>query len=166
MRTAKTHLHHIARRYRARWPTLARAGLFCLVGLSGLVVDMGAFLGLSAAGVDHRTARALSFWPAVTWTWFGNRRVTFADRRTGAAPTPQWARFACAAGLGAAINIGAYLTLTALVPWFGAHRAVALLAGVACGASINFTLASKVVFPAPNPKRAHPRAPTRAAPTS
>ena len=57
---------HLARLYRARWPKPARAMLFCLVGASGLTVDVVVFVALGALGLDHRLARALSFWPAVT----------------------------------------------------------------------------------------------------
>ena len=145
-RAERDYLRHLAKLYALRAALPTRIVLFGLVGATGVSVDAAGFLTLEAAGLDHRVARTLSFWPAVTCTWFGNRHVTFADRSADAPPAPQWARFACTALLGASVNIGTYLALTGHVPWFEGHHLLALATGVVCGAAINFAVASSIVF--------------------
>ena len=83
-------LRHLVRLYLYRFGGRARLLSFALVGASGFVVDMAGYLALAGAGVEHRAARFLSFWPAVTWNWLLNRKATFRDR-----PAPSRA---CASG--------------------------------------------------------------------
>ena len=70
---------------------MRHAGLiaFAAVGASGFVLDVACYLGLQELGLDHRVARALAFWPAVTWNWFLNRKITFR-RRPEDRRAPQW----------------------------------------------------------------------------
>ena len=136
---------HLARLARVRHPRKTRVVSFGCVGLSGLVIDVGCYLALTAAGVEHRIARTASFWPAATWNWALNRQVTFADRaRTDR--RAQWARFVGASATGAVVNVGTYIAVTGASPWLDTHRLVALAMGVALGAAVNFCLASKWVF--------------------
>ena len=131
----------------ARWPELTRGTLFCTVGIAALGVDAGTFLALTAAGLDHRAARALSFWPAATASWALHREITFAGR--GAArKAREWGRFATSALVGAGVSIGTYLALTASVETLERHPLLALAAGSAASALVSFTLASQWVFPA------------------
>ena len=122
-----------------------RLAAFGAVGASGFALDVACYVGLQWVGLDHRLARAISFWPAVTWNWFANRRVTFGDfppdRRV-----PQWGRFVLASLAGLIANAGGYAALTTFLPWFDAHRWVALVAGVGLGAILNFALAAGYVF--------------------
>ena len=84
-------------------------------------------------------------WPAATWNWFLNRKVTFLGR----APDPhvhQWARFAAGSLVGLTVNAGSYALLTTFVGYFIERRWLALLLGVALGGVVNFAVATRYVY--------------------
>ena len=118
---------------------------FGVVGASGFVIDVSAYVALQAAGFDHRAARCIAFVPAATSNWILNRYWTFRDRKR-VAPTRQWGLFVTASLAGMTVNAGTYAALTTWNTWFDAHRLIALIAGVALGACVNFTLANHVVY--------------------
>ena len=118
---------------------------FALVGASGFAVDLACYLGLQWAGVEHRLARFCSFWPAVTWNWLLNRRVTFPDRPSQP-PVRQWAKSVIGCLTGLVVNVGSYVVLTSHVGVFDRHRVLALVAGVALGGIVNFLLATLYVY--------------------
>lgn len=131
-----------------RWcpaPLVRRLLSFGAVGASGFVLDLACYLGLQALGLDHRVARAIAFWPAVTWNWFLNRKVTFRER-PGDRHAPQWARFVLGSMAGLAVNAGGYAALTTFLAWFDERRWLALVTGIAAGALVNFTLAARYVY--------------------
>lgn len=138
-------LRHLVRLYNARFDGPARVLLFGLVGASGFVVDVACYLVLGWAGVEHRLARFLSFWPAVTWNWLGNRRVTFRGRPRRPR-VRQWARFVTASLVGLAANVGSYTALTSLFDVFDRHRLLAFLIGVGLGGGFNFLLSNLYVY--------------------
>ena len=138
-------LLHLYRLYAFRYGDPVRLLGFGLVGGCGFVVDFAGYLALQGAGVEHRVARFLSFWPAVSSNWLLNRRVTFGDRpRTPRAR--QWAKFVSGSLAGLTVNVGCYAALTSFVPVFDRHRLLAFLAGVGLGASVNFLLATRYAF--------------------
>ena len=59
-------LRHLYRLYRVKFGGTARVLCFGLVGASGFAIDVACYLCLQWIGVEHRLARFLSFWPAVT----------------------------------------------------------------------------------------------------
>ena len=138
-------LRHLRRLYACRFETLARMVRFGLVGLSGLAIDVGVYLALGMLGMDHRAARFVAFWPAVTWNWRLNRGWTFAERPRGPR-TRQWAAFVATSVLGLAVNVGSYVALTGLVDVLDQHRIAALLIGVAAGAGVNYMAATLWVY--------------------
>ena len=71
--------------------TAARLLRFGMVGASGFAVDVAFYLALQWIGLDHRVARFVSFFPAASWNWLLNRRVTFSERAPDARAR-QWAR--------------------------------------------------------------------------
>ncbi len=138
-------LRHLSRLYNYRFGTLARVPLFGAVGASGLAVDLACYLGLQWAGVEHRLARFLSFWPAVSWNWALNRGFTFSER----ARQPhlgQWARFTASSLVGLGANVGGYALLTSYVDVFERHRLAAFFLGVGLGALVNFVVADLYVY--------------------
>lgn len=139
------YLRHLRRLYAFRFETAARVLRFGMVGLSGLVIDVCAYLGLERLGVDHRLARFLAFWPAVTWNWRLNRGWTFSDRPRRPRGR-QWAAFVGASALGLAVNVGSYIALTGLVDAFARQRLLALLVGVGLGAAVNYVVAAGFVY--------------------
>ena len=74
------YLRHLYRLYGFKFGGIARLLCFILVGASGLAIDVACYLGLQWIGLEHRLARFLSFWPAVTWNWRLNRSLTFDER--------------------------------------------------------------------------------------
>ena len=138
-------LRQLRRLYMDRHGSVWRVLSFGLVGASGMFVDVTGYVALQWIGLEHRLARLLSFWPAVTWNWFFNRHVTFGDRP----PRPrarQWARFVCASLVGLGANVGAYTLLTTLVEFFDRYRFVGLACGIGLGSLFNFLAATSVVY--------------------
>ncbi len=138
-------LRHLYRLYRHRFGGPARLLCFGLVGASGLVIDVACYLGLQWMGLEHRLARFLSFWPAVTWNWRLNRSLTFGERP----PQPgarQWGKFVAGSLVGLGVNVGGYTLLTSLVDFFATRRLPALLLGVVLGTAVNFALANLYVY--------------------
>ena len=139
------YLRHLYRLYRYRHGAAARLTSFALVGASGFVVDVAVYLGLQAIGVEHRVARFLAFWPAVSWNWLVNRALTFAER----ARQPrmrQWTKFVASSLIGLGVNVGSYALLTSFVDLFARHRLAALVCGVALGGVANFLVANRYVY--------------------
>ena len=138
-------LRHLYLLYVHRHGGPLRVLCFALVGASGFVIDLVCYLALQWAGVEHRVARLLSFWPAVSWNWLLNRSVTFRDR----APeirARQWAKFVAGSLVGLAVNVGSYAALTSFTDVFDRHRLLALLTGVGLGGLVNFMLSTLFVY--------------------
>ena len=136
---------HLSRLYNHKFGSLARVPFFSAVGVSGLAVDLTCYLALQWAGVEHRLARFLSFWPAVSWNWALNRGLTFSERarqpRVG-----QWARFMASSLVGLGINVGSYALLTSYLETFDRHRLLAFFCGVGLGSLVNFLVADLYVY--------------------
>ena len=125
--------------------TVVRLLRFALVGASGFAVDIAVYFALQWAGLDHRVARFVSFWPAASWNWLLNRRWTFSERAPDAR-AGQWARFVASSVVGLALNAGSYAVLTTFTGFFDRHRMLALVFGVGLGGLVNFALATRYVY--------------------
>ena len=145
LRTQVAYLRHLHRLYLAKFGAPARVASFLAVGASGFVVDVACYLSLQALGLEHRLARFLSFWPALTWNWRLNRVLTFAERPRRP-PARQWGQFALASLLGLGVNVGSYALLTTFVGPFAQRRLSALIVGVALGSVVNYLLANGYVY--------------------
>jgi len=140
------YLRHLRRLYQFRFPFLAEFTQFGVVGGTGFAVDVMLYLGLQAlTGMGHFTARAFSFWGAASWNWAWNRALTFSNRQKTAILV-QWPSFVLTSLLGFAINVGSYYVLTHYVPYFDAHKILALVVGVLLGFGFNFLTARLLVF--------------------
>lgn len=139
-------LRHLSRLYRFKLGPAAQLASFALVGASGFAVDLAGYLGLQSLGLGHTSARLVSFWPAVTWNWWLNRRFTFQERPKRPV-VRQWTEFIASSLVGFAANVGTYVALTANVGFFEQERIAALICGVGVGATANFLIASKYVYP-------------------
>ena len=138
-------LRHLYRLYGFKFDGIARVLCFGLVGASGFVIDVAGYLCLQWIGLEHRLARFLSFWPAVTWNWCLNRSLTFGERP----PQPrvrQWGKFVAGSLVGLSVNVGSYTILTSYVDAFAHRRLLALLLGVILGTLVNFLLANLYVY--------------------
>ena len=146
------YLRHLSRLYRFKFGGIARLLCFGLVGAGGLAIDIACYLGLQWIGLEHRLARFLSFWPAVTWNWRLNRSLTFGERPRQP-HVRQWGKFVAGSLVGLGLNVGGYTILTSFVDFFASRRLLALLLSVVLGTAANFLLANLYVY------RMHSRTP-------
>ncbi|MCY4482565.1 MAG: glycosyltransferase family 2 protein [Spirochaetaceae bacterium] len=145
LRQQLNYLHHLHRLYRHRYGNAARLISFALVGASGFMIDVLFYLSLQGVGLEHRLARFLSFWPAVSWNWLVNRALTF-DERPRQPHARQWTKFVASSVLGLAVNVGSYTLLTSFVDLFARYRLLALVIGVCLGGAVNFLIANRFVY--------------------
>ena len=122
---------------------------FAAVGAAGFFVNEAALLlahGLLGAG--PRAGWFIAFVPAVTFTWWGNRKLTFADKASNhhIGLLAEWARFVATNSLGAAANFAVYALLIADAPYPLNIPYIALAVGILVGLAFNFTLSKKLVF--------------------
>ena len=139
------YLHHLHRLYRHRYGDAARLVSFALVGASGFLIDVSLYLALQGLGIEHRVARFVSFWPAVSWNWLVNRALTF-DERPRQPHARQWTRFVASSVLGLGVNVGSYTLLTSFVEPFARYRLAALVLGVCVGGVVNFLISNRYVY--------------------
>lgn len=120
---------------------------FGLIGAGGFIVDTSVlWLMIHGVGLDKYSGRAISFMAAVTFTWFGNRTLTFRDRAASRGLLREWATFVAANAFGGAINLVLYTALVTFAPPPLGNPFVAVFAGVLAGLIFNFALSSRVVF--------------------
>ena len=122
---------------------------FAAVGGAGFFVNEAALLfAKDVLGAGDKAAWFIAFVPAVTFTWWGNRTLTFAEQASGGhrGMLAEWARFVAANGVGAAANFLVYAALTGYAPWPFKIAYIALAIGVFVGLVFNFTLSKRLVF--------------------
>jgi len=123
---------------------------FGLVGASGFVVDETILTILHyGIGIDRYSSRAVSIFCAATFTWWGNRNLTFAEHAAVGglgALAHEWLKFMLANGIGAVANYSAYTLLVSFAPYPFDNPLVATALGVAVGLVFNFTLSKRFVF--------------------
>ncbi|MBV9541951.1 MAG: GtrA family protein, partial [Alphaproteobacteria bacterium] len=85
---------------------------FAAVGAAGFVLDEAVLTILHYVfGVDAYAARAVSIVVAMTFTWWGNRNLTFAEqaaRGDAGAVFQEWMKFVAANAVGAVVNYATY----------------------------------------------------------
>jgi putative flippase GtrA len=122
---------------------------FAAVGAAGFVVDESVlFVMQRFVGLDPLTGRVISILAAMTFTWWGNRNLTFHDHKAfgAAAMAREWMRFVAANLLGALINYASYAALVRFAPAPADNPYLATAVGVAIGLLFNFTLSKRLVF--------------------
>jgi putative flippase GtrA len=125
---------------------------FGIVGAGGFVVDtLVLFVMHRVLGLDPYSARAISIFAAMNFTWIGNRLITF---RAHAAVAPgeiagEWARFLLTNAFGALVNYAVYAAIVRFAPPPANSPYLGLVAGVAAGLTFNFTLSKRLVFRGP-----------------
>lgn len=141
-------------KHAARLPRFIR---FAAVGTAGFLVNEAAlWFALRALRLGPYAGGIFSFAVSVTFTWWGNRTITFPERAaSGARPIArEWAKFVAANSIGFAVNYGIYASLIGLAPRPLSNPFIALACGTIAGLAFNFAASSKVVFRisgSPNP---------------
>jgi dolichol-phosphate mannosyltransferase len=144
-----------------RFGTFSRLVQFCMVGASGMMVDLTIYAilqavfarfwpfpggtGTTAFSWPLATAGALSIFVALVWNFTLNRRLTFNDARGGSI-LRQFMTYA----LGNALGIGVSLSLRLYLPmhfgFFDRHRLAAAVVGIIVATGISFSMSRWVVF--------------------
>ena len=121
---------------------------FAVIGTLAFFVDTIVLYAALAAGLGFYAGRAVSYLVAVTFTWYGNRRITFADSRAhgAAAVATEWLKFVATNLVGGAANYATYAVLVANVGIVRAFPVLGVAAGSLVGMTLNFTLSKFVVF--------------------
>lgn len=145
VREQLNYLRHIKRLFDYKYGAASRFVQFCLVGGSGVVVDLTCFALLLRAGVNLGGARAIAIMIAMTFNFWFNRRLTFSYGRSGNI-VRQYAQFVLTCAFGATLNWSVSVSLALALDFFRAHAFLAALIGILAGTASNFMLASNWVF--------------------
>jgi putative flippase GtrA len=120
---------------------------FGLVGGAGFFVNEAAlFVMLAGVHLDRYTAQIPAFFVAVTFTWWGNRMLTFREHAAKTSLVREWGKFVMANGLGAIANYALYVSLLRFAPYPANIPYFALAAGTLLGLVFNFTMSKRFVF--------------------
>jgi putative flippase GtrA len=122
---------------------------FALIGAAGFAVNEAAlWLALHVLRLDPYAGGVFSFLVAVTFTWWGNRNLTFRAHAAlgGRAMLAEWLKFIGANGVGFFVNYGVYAALIAFAPKPLGNPFVALAVGTLGGLAFNYVLSSRLVF--------------------
>ena len=141
------YLRHLGRLYAYRYTLLLEFFKFCLVGLTGLVVDTAVLVSLvDYASQDPRFAAVFAFAAAVSWNYLFNRIWAFRFGRS--TPIRQsYVLFVstCIGGLGVRIGVMHLLIAYAgmgVKPWY----ILASFMGIAAATVFNFLGSKYVAF--------------------
>ena len=122
---------------------------FGVVGGAGFFVNEAVLLAAQKLlHVGPHWGWFIAFIPSVTFTWWGNRTLTFADQASQGhvGILAEWGRFVATNSFGALANFAVYAALIGLAPFPLDVPYVALAIGVLVGLVFNFTLSKKLVF--------------------
>ncbi|MDE2465305.1 MAG: GtrA family protein [Alphaproteobacteria bacterium] len=123
---------------------------FAMVGTAGFLVDESVLAIMHRLiGLDPIWARVVSILCAMTFTWWGNRTLTFhhaAARGSARLVALEWLRFIAANSLGAVVNFTTYATLLHVAPAPFNNPYLATVCGVGIGMLFNFVTSRTIVF--------------------
>jgi putative flippase GtrA len=119
---------------------------FGFVGCIGFVVDTSVlYAAIGLAGLGPYLSRVLSYLSAATATWYLNRIITFADRRSDK-PGREWLRFLLVNASGGTVNYLTYVTYLRMTSATGIHPMIGVALGSCAGLVVNFLLSRRLVF--------------------
>ncbi len=126
-----------------RPPKIIRFGL---VGCAGFCVDTGVlYLALYSLGMSYYSGRIVSYAAAASFTWYMNRRFTFADSRSDNR-FREWASFVMLNLFGGGVNYGIYAAYISMHAGSSAVPAIGVALGSIAGMFVNFYLSRRLVF--------------------
>ncbi len=127
---------------------------FAAVGTGGFVVDTAVLYAMFWFGLDRYSGRAVSYLCAATFTWFGNRTITFTENRAvGARGTAaEWARFLVTNLGGGAVNYTIYAVLVTYSDTVRAFPVLGVAAGALSGMTVNYFASRWFVFTSDAPR--------------
>ena len=151
-----------------RFGNYSRLAQFCIVGASGMVVDLSLYALLQFLLsytwlADQKSARFGGTWhlaiaagvaigSALVWNFTLNRRLTFNDAHKGAL-VRQFLTYVLSNALAILLSFSVRLYLPAHVAFFGRHRLAAAVVGIVGATAISFSMSRWLVFSRwPEPK--------------
>ena len=154
-------IRHLKRLADDRYGNLSRLIQFCLVGASGMVVDLGSYAlfqwvfartrlaqlstPLLRGPLDLAAAGALAILLGLTWNFSLNRRLTFNYARRGSF-IHQYVSYTLSNALGIALSFALRLLLPRHFSFFQQHKLAAALVGIVAATGISFSMSRWVVF--------------------
>jgi dolichol-phosphate mannosyltransferase len=159
-----------------RLGNLSRLAQFCMVGFSGMIVDLAAFalLGgrLSKGPLGDRVleiagwaldlswvvAAGASISLALVWNFVLNRQLTFSDARKNSGLARQFLTYLLGNALAVSLSFVLRVGLPAWFGFFRDHRLAAAVVGVVLATGVSFSMSRWLVF------RARPQGPAVPAP--
>lgn len=125
---------------------------FALIGTLGFLVNELVLFVALHLGLNKYQAWFPAFAVAVTFTWWGNRTLTFRDRAATHNIALEWLTFVLTNGLGAVANFGTYYLLVKYLAAPVGNPLLANIVGTLVGLIFNFTVSSRVVFRQKEPR--------------
>ncbi len=139
---------------------LSRLIQFCVVGASGMVVDLTLYVvfqwifgrtGLTrqptfiGPTLDLVAARVLAVCVALIWNFTLNRRLTFNYAKKSAI-LPQFVTYVLSNALGIALSLTLSLTLPEISGFFSRHKLAAAVVGIVSATGVSFSMSRWLVF--------------------
>ncbi|MEA3152148.1 MAG: dolichol-phosphate mannosyltransferase [Gammaproteobacteria bacterium] len=135
------YIKHLRRLYMYKYGTLTHLVQFLVVGLSGLVVNLGALTLLLRADVEQKRAVAMAIVVSMVWNFVLNRRFSFSYARDRSIVS-QFVGFVAACSVGAVVNYFTTIELWELTR----YKQLAAMIGVLAGTTFNFVASRFVIF--------------------
>ena len=121
-----------------------RALLFGLVGASGVVISLAAFVGLSRLGTPNEAAQLLASLIAMASNYLINNEITYRDRRRrGWGLLLGYVKFCALCSIGLLANLAVF---SLVIKWAPQYPVVASIAGTGFGALWNYMTTSVAVW--------------------
>lgn len=152
---------HFKRLADDRFGNYSRLIQFCVVGASGMVIDLalyalfqlifsrtwlaGVTVPVFGQSLSLAAAGALAIGLALVWNFALNRRLTFNDALRGSL-IRQFATYALGNAVGIALSFSMRLILPMHFEFFHDHRLAAAVVGIVAATGISFTMSRWVVF--------------------
>jgi putative flippase GtrA len=119
---------------------------FAVVGAIGFLIDASILtLLMTGVGLDHYTARAISFTVAVTSTWYLNRRWVF-DRQSVKMSGREYATYVIVQIVGAMINLLVFVAAIEFIENLRNIPVIPLAMGAGVALLFNYGASSRFVF--------------------
>jgi putative flippase GtrA len=120
---------------------------FALIGSLGFLVNEAAlYLLLRLGHLNKDQGFFPAFLVAVTFTWWGNRTITFREHAADKGLLGEWAAFLVANSFGLLANAAVYFSLVHFAPSPASNPQIALAAGTLTGMLFNFASSQRFVF--------------------
>jgi dolichol-phosphate mannosyltransferase len=145
-----------------RYGNLSRFVQFCVVGASGMVVDLGMYAGFQeifgrtvlreysapvvGGALSLAVSGVLAIFVALCWNFSFNRRLTFSDARHSSGILRQFSTYVLSNILAIMVSLSLRLGLPRVHPWFDAHKLAAAAVGVAAATGLSYTCSRFIVF--------------------